>query len=385
MRIFRIIPCLTLVFLFGTTGCAESDSSDSQVSDSLASMPVLSPVWSTAEAGDDFLGDGPFMVRVGTDSQLYVADRSTQQVHQFGSDGTWQATAGGPEGGPGALQFLVGLDLGPDDRVLAADGSRNQVVAWEDASAAPRSTHRINPWQSYRPFGLFVLDDCTWAIPHRMSHSAQTGANVDSREHVVRYGCDSEVPRDTLFSYPRPEQIVAEPMGGIATFAHPHGRKSVIRYHDEHFYEGHTSAPVIRVRDQDGTVVDRIRFDHAPVPIKQNKLDAMRTDLENDSDTPPMVTSALLDAIDSAPRYDMHPVFDHMAVDAEGRLWIQPVNSDAARATWRVVDRSGETVAHAHAESPAARLDVVHRDRAYGIRQTGDGAHEVVAFAITEE
>ncbi|PEN05009.1 hypothetical protein CRI93_14210 [Longimonas halophila] len=385
MRIFRIISPLTLVFLFAITGCAESDSSDSQVADTPVSTLSLDPIWSTAEAGNDFLGDGPFMVRVDADSQVYVADRSTQQVHQFGSDGTWQATTGGSQGGPGALQFLVGLDLALDGRVLVVDGSQNQVLTWEEVSAAPRSTHRINPWQSYRPFGLFVTDACTWAIPHRMSHSAQTGADVDPREHVVRYRCDSEVPSDTLFSYPRPEQIVAEPMGGIATSAHPHGRKSVVRYHDEHFYEGHTSAPAFRVRRQDGTIIDRIRFDHTPVPIEQNKLDAMRADLENDSDTPPAVASALLDAIDNAPRYDTHPVFDHIAVDAADRLWVQPVDPNAEQATWLVVNRSGETVAQAHAASLAVRLDVVHRNRAYGIRQTDDGAHEVVAFAITEE
>ena len=325
------------------------------------------------------------MLRVDADGEVYVADRSTQQVHQFDADGTWQATAGGPEGGPGALQFLVGLDLTSDGRVLVVDGSRNQVVAWDDLRAAPRSTHQLSPWQSYRPFGLFTLDACTWAIPHRESRSAQTGDDVDQREHIIRYTCDDETPRDTLFSYPRPEQIVAEPMGGIATFAHPHGRKSVVRYHGERFYEGHTSAPTIRVRRQDGTIIDRIRFDHTPVPIEQNKLDAMRADLENDSDTPPVVASALLDAIDNASRYDTHPVFDHIAVDAEDRLWIQPVDPNAKQATWLVVNRSGETVAQAYAVSPAVRLDVVHRDRAYGIRQTDDGAHEVVAFAITEE
>ena len=111
----------------------------------------------------------------------------------------------------------------------------------------------------------------------------------------------------------------------------------------------------------------------------------MRTDLANDSDTPPAVASALLDAIDQAPRYDTHPVFDHFAVDAEGRLWIQPVNPASQQATWHVVNRSGDTVAHAQTESPAARLDVVHSDRAYGIQRTDGGASALTAFTIQEE
>lgn len=384
MRIIPIVSYLVIGCLLGATGCTESESTNSQVPDATASTVLLEPIWSAVEAGTDFLGDGPFMVRVDADSQVYVADRSTQQVHQFDSDGTWQATTGGPESGPGTLQFLVGIGVASDGQVLVVDGSRNQVIAWEDMDAAPHSTHRINPWQSYRPFGLFVLDACDWAIPHRASHSVQTGADVDPREYVVRYQCNSEVPGDTLFSYSRPDQIVAEPMGGISTFAHPHGRKSVVRYHGEYFYEGHTSTPVIRVRRQDGTITDRIRFDYTPVPIEQNKLDAMRADLENDSATPPAVASALLDAIDDAPHYNTHPVFDHFAVDTEDRLWIQPVDPNAEQATWLVVNRSGEKVARAHAASPAVRLDVVHRDRAYGIRQTEDGVHEIVAFAITE-
>ena len=274
MSPLRFVGSLVLVCVLSIAGCTESDPSDSPASNASTPIFTLSPLWSTAEADDDFLGDGPFMVRVGDNGHVYVADRATQQVHQFDANGTWQATAGGPEGGPGALQFLVGLDLAPDGHVLVVDGSRNQVMAWDDLKAAPRSTHRLNPWQSYRPFGLFALDGCTWAIPHRESRSAQTGADVDQREHIVRYTCDAEAPQDTLFSYPRPEQIVAEPMGGIATFAHPHGRKSVVRYHDDHFYEGHTSASTIRVRNQDGTIADRIGLTTRLCP--SNRISWMR-------------------------------------------------------------------------------------------------------------
>lgn len=174
-----------LLFAIGWIGCGGQGGAEPG-SESGAPTLVLVDSVILSETDTAFLGRVPHTYTVDTAGRIYVADRTTDRLLVFASDGGLLNVVGKHGGGPGEFQRIGSVTIPHDDLLLqGARGNRLSVFRGSDLTEVNRLSHAgyIASWASSRQWlllGLYNRADSTAviAISWDSIRTAETGARL---------------------------------------------------------------------------------------------------------------------------------------------------------------------------------------------------------------
>mgnify|MGYP001820391055 FL=1 len=347
-----------LVVAIGFAACGGGQDAPSFVARDSAGVTIAesqSPAW----ADDAGWRVGEALVRIGvvdgdsryqfsdvagtvrlSDGTIVVADGGSQQLRFFMPDGRWQASFGGPGGGPGEFTGLSSLGRTPDDQVWAYDFSLRRLT-WTDASGRLLRLVPLDPEPpSLSPLG--PLSDGTFAM--KQLWGSKTGKDEPEigllREPTAYVRFDSlGTLVDTLGTFPGRELFITLEKGRGVMSSPLFGRTSagVVQGHtliigdQEEFRFGRY--------DPDGTMLTEVRLGRPAALIGPNDVSEHIEFLVESS--PPDKQAWLEQSLTSMPTPETRPAYGSFLVDRDDFLWVSEWSQfPGIPRTWTVVDTS---------------------------------------------
>lgn len=205
----------------------------------------------------------PFTVATDGQARIAVLDqRNGNKVHLFDAAGTLLRTVGGKGGGPGEMEFPLGISLDRGDRIGVIDAAKSALLRW-DAQGAPLPEQRLE--LSYgRVWGMVQQrGDTTYA-------TVDLNGDTNSVRRLERWTTSDTLRLDSTVA-PKPKMTMFRCVGlalpplfiGELTFAVGESQLAVT----------HQSAYVIDIH-RNGSRVRSVRRDL--VPVKATTADAVK-------------------------------------------------------------------------------------------------------------
>lgn len=374
-RARSVLQSIAVLLVSGLVSCNAPDSVPSPVvqrdSAGIRIVEALAPLW-----GDSSLwsidpdprvdltrsGSGPSHeffrvrdVRQGPDGSVVVADRGSQEVRLYSSQGEFLGSAGGVGDGPGEFRNLWKVEPSADD-ILALDQRGRITVFGPDL--APTRTFDM----AERVFDLHDLQDGTVLVevfsftetppgnqvvrrPRALQRYDLTGARIDSLgetaggEEVSRIVDDRPISGPALFG--REGQVAAN--GGVILYG---------------------SADLMEVREISvtGDVVRILRIPEYPLSLTDEQVAAER-EAQFDVELPPGATFPpfMRRFIEELPAPAARPAYADMLVDPSGAVWLELYRGRSEQdrpQAWLVLDADGTWLGTVDAPNGFAVMDI---------------------------
>jgi hypothetical protein len=298
-------------------------------------------------------------VRLST-GDVVVANRGTNELRWYDSEGTYRFTRGGTGSGPGQYRSLRTLLVLGGDSVLAGDLSLNSVHLYSPTGDLVRSWRIGELGRLVAPAPFARLADGTFVAMTEHELSKPPGY-VRSEMVVVRYR-DGQV-MDTVAMAPGGEsyQSSCGPNNeAICNWGVPFGLRAHAVAQGTRILVGNGDGYVIRVFDPSGRLTAIYRRDVAREPVTSAHVGRwVDSVLAATSDRwKPAARRALAEA----PRPDSLPSFVNLMMDGVGDTWVAlPDTAADGAAPWDVLGPDG------------VYLTTVELPRGLKLTQIGDG------------
>ena len=273
---------------------------------------------------------------------------SDSRLLAFSPEGEHLGILARPGQGPGELQWLHSLQLGPNDSLIAFDAGLQRLTVFGPDREELRT-------QSFRP-RIGVADGGQLAVVRRLSDSAWVGIELET----PIWGEPPEILRDTVAVLLLDAELEpVERLGGVpgamsTTYLRQDGRRVLTSPAFSPFVRSATwgrcvllsaqDDPSVSIYSADGDLVHRFDGPGSPRAVAQEHLD---TRLEADlREAPPEHESDVRHMHRVLPRLTHLPYYHQMIVDDWGHVWLQEYEPPRGLGSrWFVVSQSGEPLA----------------------------------------
>lgn len=277
------------------------------------------------------------------DGRIAVADHQALEVRLFSPDGDYQQSVGRQGRGPGEFVGLTRLVRLPGDTLVTgnslkmatfspdAELVREQLMDWSGAASPPMFVETHYPLSN----GDFVLYAMT-------SSSGQREDGELSRSPVSYLLANVETGvSDTLGSFFGLEQMTYSDVEGTHTAIPLFPAATMMMIGTNHVVIGDQAADSVLRYDPATRAAVWVRLPVAaepvPAPLRREAFD---TDCDWTSDEAEIERCQA--SLRRLPEQQRFPVFEDLAVDSLGRVWVKQYPRDVARehATWLVLQDS---------------------------------------------
>lgn len=258
------------------------------------------------------------------DGRIALTDQGASAVRLFSPEGETVATLGAEGDGPGEFRQPTLVGVLPGDSLLVADvGARRLTVVHPDVGLV--RTAAFPPDVGGFPLPQGALADGTVLLGGGFFFSPAAGgspptgvAREPTRYHTVR--SDGTLRAD-LGEFPGLEMFFEVSASGMRATGLPFGRAPVAAAGAEQVWLGASDRYEIEARDADGSVVQIVRADVDPAPVRPVDVEAWReAQLADAADADERrAREARAARIPAAPT---KPAYRTLLVDDDGRLWV---------------------------------------------------------------
>ena len=295
-------------------------------------------------------------VAADADDNIYVLDRTDQQVFAFDPSGAFSHAIARSGEGPGELSRASGLSVGPANRIWVPDPATARVSVFErDGSfvaALPRRGRGYpgtGRWdRSVGPDGLYT-DWRTW-FPGRVRGSLPAETQIFPLVLVGAKDLPPEdvgagtVPSDSL----PPLEYTAEmvEVGGRATYRNFYaGGLLYALENGREIWFGHSREYRVYKRSLAGDTLLVVSLDEAPAPVTQADADAVRDILADSPEAEERLAGLPAEK----------PILRAIFADGTGTLYVVPETRDIAAGTAiDAFDSAGQYLGRATLPDPVA-------------------------------
>ncbi len=348
-----------------TSACSKSaptNASRASVTDS-AGVRIVSTPQRTAAPELWTVGPGP-VTRIGaedgkpgqdlyriagvirlSDGRVVVANRGSNELRWFDSDGSFLFSRGGEGEGPGEYRGLTDLLGLAGDSVLAADGLRRTVNVY-DADGELARSWTIHSDLLLVPLPEAQLDDgsfLTWTEPVL----DRTPGVLHHRATLLRFR--EGTLEDTVATVPGSE-VYSGPcrpgLKAICSLPVPYGLVFRAASDGKRIMVGNGDGYSISVLDERGRPTAIYRRPGSRRAVTQSDVDRYFDKVTQG--VPAARRAEIRAGLSQAPAADSMPAYIDLRADDTGDLWVElPVPETDGRTDWDVFDDSGEVTARA--------------------------------------
>lgn len=283
------------------------------------------------------------------DGGVGVLDGQAAQIRQFGPQGNYIRTVGGPGTGPGEFGDPVELGLLPGDTLAVFDARLNRVTRFHlDGTLGRTTTLEASQARAvvvrFLPDGVLVAQT-RWVPPTPGSLPGPEPTFI--RDTVVLLAFASEgVMQDTVDIVPGRETITSIRMGdgSIDIFRRPSafGRSNVFATHSDGVWSAANDRFEMRLIDPaSGQLIRIVRAPGLEIPISPEVATMVRDGALEEAETPEDRRRAE-SWYELSPSYENQPAFDLAEAGPNGRLWLREWTPGDAARRWWVFEGDGE-------------------------------------------
>ncbi len=294
-------------------------------------------------------------VRQRPDGSVVVADRGSQEVRLYSSQGEFLGSVGGAGDGPGEFRNLWKVEPSADD-ILALD-QRGRITVFAP-DLGPTHTFDL----SARAFDLHGLGDGTVLVEVFSFTEPPPGTQVIRSPHaLVRYDRAGE-RIDSLGETAGGEEVARviddRPISGPPLFP----REGHVAANDDVILEGSADVMEVRERSVTGDVVRILRIPDYPLSLTDEEVAAER-EAQFDMELPPGATLPpfLRQFIEELPAPAARPAYADILVDPAGAVWLELYRGRSEQdrpQAWLVLDADGTWLGTVNAPNGFAVMDV---------------------------
>ena len=292
-----------------------------------------------------------------SDGRIVIADGQSKEVRYFDQAGAHLLTVGGPGEGPGEFRLLMRLDRLPGDTIMAGGWPLGWAARFDPQGRYVGNT-RLGPFfpsllGHFMPDGSFLMDVYSrGGYGNEIEWFAANGEGGVFRPtgHIVRITTDGDTTRtDTLRTVVGEEWFRAgQTRQNLAMRQIPFARNTVVAWTDNRLYVGETGSAQLEVRRYDGTLERLIRWEGDSVRVTANDRadfrDVVIRDLTARGRQNRLV--AFERWLAAVPYPDVKPVFNDLATDPSGRIWVRAWSpAGAERDKWTIFAPDGKIIA----------------------------------------
>lgn len=395
----RVLVAVVATFLvgWGVAGCeADSPRGIATESDSAGIRIVTSErpleAWTLADEPDVDLGSvnesGPtnfFQVEAAAflpNERFVVANRSTEELRYFGTDGSFLGAAGRPGRGPGEFRGLSWIAVAGDS-LLAYDWGNDRISVRGPSGSYSRS-FRLEWTSGLLTPELLMRDGTLLALSVRaMTELHRVGTQVDlgllSRHDLTGAMIDS------VGRLPVSQRVVHREGGLQTTVPLPLSASASFAPTDSGFCYAYGPEFQLGCFDLAGTWTSIARVDSLPRAVEPEDVDrAFDHELERarEANNVPR-EQALLRARPSMIVPDHLPAFTDLVSDDEGRLWARRYAlPDETRTDWWIF-QDGRWVARLETDVALDVMDV-REDRLLALWRDELGVERIRIYRIEQ-
>lgn len=282
------------------------------------------------------------------DGRIIVADHQALELKVFTGGGEYEQSLGGQGRGPGEFVGLTRLVRLPGDTVVAGnnlkmvtfspEGSfvREQLMGWSGAVTPPLFVETQYPLNNGE-FLLYALTSSSGQKEERELFRSSTMYLVAERETGVK---------DTLGSFGGLEQMTYQDVEGSHTAIPLFPASTMLMIGTNHLVVGDQAADSVLRYDLETKELTWIRLPLKAQAIPEavrREASASSCDWTSDEDRRVRCEASLR----MLPEQRRFPMFEDLAVDSLGRVWVKEYPQTASRenAVWIVIQSEGQATA----------------------------------------
>ena len=294
-------------------------------------------------------------VRQRPDGSVVVADRGSQEVRLYSSQGEFLGSAGGVGDGPGEFRNLWKVEPSAD-RILALDQRGRVAVFTPDLM--PARTFDV----ADRVFDLHDLHDGTVLVEVRPLTETEPGTEVvRGSSALVRFDLTG-ARVDSLAETPGYEEVSRviddQYISGRPLF----GREGHVAVSDDVILQGSADLMEVRELSVTGDIVRILRISDYPLSLSDEEVAAER-EAQFDVELPPGVTFPpfMRQFIEELPAPATRPAYADILVDPSGAVWLELYRGRSEQdgpQAWLVLDAEGTWLGTVDAPNDFAVMDI---------------------------
>lgn len=296
----------------------------------------VEPLLDLAESG---AGDAHYFnlvrdVRRLPDGGIVVANRGSDEIRKFSTDGDFVGSAGGSGEGPGEFTNLQQIELAGDS-LLGLDWDGRMAIFGRDLGLVRTM------WPDPEVSQVRYLSDGIMVVEILVPEHGTVGL---ARWPSVLVLFDLEgVAVDTIGWTPGFEEYANDVLSAAPLFR----KSSVLDSHGDRIFGGSSDHMQIEELNTSGDTVRILRIPDYPLALTAEQVRAER-DARLDIPLPPGVSSLppyYVDAVEDMPSPETRPAYAGMLVDATGAIWLQPFRGLSERGgpePWLVLGPEGD-------------------------------------------
>ena len=294
-------------------------------------------------------------VRQRPDGSVVVADRGSQEVRLYSSQGEFLGSAGGVGDGPGEFRNLWKVEPSAD-RILALDQRGRVAVFTPDLM--PTRTFDV----ADRVFDLHDLHDGTVLVEVRSLTETEPGTEVVRGSSALLRFDLTGARVDSLAETPGYEEVSRviddQYISGRPLF----GREGHVAANGSVILEGSADLMEVRALSGTGDVVRILRIPDYPLSLTDEEVAAER-EAQFDVELPPGVTFPpfMRQFIEELPAPAARPAYADILVDPSGAVWLELYRGRSEQdrpQAWLVLDADGTWLGTVDAPNDFAVMDI---------------------------
>ena len=370
-----VVQSVAVLFLSGLVACTAPDPVPSLVvqrdSAGIRIIEALRPLWGDSslwsidpEPRVDLVrsGSGPSHeffrvrdIRQRPDGSVVVADRGSQEVRLYSSQGEFLGSAGGAGGGPGEFRNLWKVEPSAD-RILALD-QRGRIAVFAP-DLVPTRTFDV----ADRVFDLHDLHDGTVLVEVRSLTETEPGTEViRGSSTLLRYDLTG-APIDSLAETAGSEQVSRVIDDGYISGRPLFGREGHLAANGDVILLGSADLMEVRELSVTGDVVRILRIPDYPLSLTDEEVAAER-EAQFDVELPPGATlpPPIRRFIEELPAPTARPAYADILVDPAGAVWLELYRGRSEQdrpQAWLVLDAEGAWLGTVDAPNNFAVMDI---------------------------
>lgn len=319
------------------------------------------------------------------DGRILVANSGTFELRVYSPEGQHLSSFGAEGDGPGEFRSLWRIDVVGGDSTYVWDQRAMRVSVLDLDGRFARSFQLAVPGERSVPRYQMSFDDgsCLVGVTRFTSGPLKDRSVSTTSTTLMHYDSDGQ-PVDTIVTISNePTYRIMHPDGqGISFFPLPFAPGGTWALEGMRIHEGTGETYEIRTYNQVGQLTRILRAPIAPARITDALLESYVAERlaasSDDEEWQDLLRSAYADT----PRPDVGRVFDALATDTDGQLWVRrtAMPRDSLR-RWDVFGREGRHVAQVHIPV-ALRVQEFGSDYVLALRRDDLDAEQVVLFRL---
>jgi hypothetical protein len=319
------------------------------------------------------------------DGRILVANSGTFELRVYSPEGQHLSSIGAEGDGPGEFRSLWLIDVVGGDSIYVWDQRAMRVSVLDLDGRFARSFQLAVPGERSVPRYQMSFNDgsCLVGVTRFASGPLKDRSVSTASTTLMHYDSEGQ-PIDTIVAIPNePTYRIMHPDGqGISFFPLPFAPGGTWALEGMRIHEGTGETYEIRTYDQLGQLTRILRAPIAPIRITDALLESYVAERlaasSDDEEWQDLLRSAYADM----PHTDVGRIFDALATDTDGRLWVRRTSMprDSLR-RWDVFGREGRHAAQAHIPV-ALRVQEFGSDFVLAIRRDDLDAEQVVLFRL---